>query len=75
MIVLKINLFEFSSLRLQICTFVLHYINSLEVKKFRQIDDDFGALKLFRKITVWKLRSFSLTHFWQKFRESNGFNK
>ena len=24
-------------------------------------------------ITVWKLREFSLTHFWQKFRESNGF--
>ena len=23
--------------------------------------------------TVWKLREFSLTHFWQKFRESNGF--
>ena len=23
--------------------------------------------------TVWKLRKFSLTHFWQKFRESNGF--
>ena len=22
--------------------------------------------------TVWKLREFSLTHFWQKFRESNG---
>ena len=24
--------------------------------------------------TVWKLRKFTLTHFWQKFRESNGFN-
>ena len=24
-------------------------------------------------ITVWKLREFSLTHFWRKFRESNGF--
>ena len=23
--------------------------------------------------TVWKLHEFSLTHFWQKFRESNGF--
>ena len=25
--------------------------------------------------TVWKLQKFSLTHFWQKFRESNGFTK
>ena len=25
--------------------------------------------------TVWKLREFSLTHLWQKFRESNGFTK
>ena len=25
--------------------------------------------------TVWKLRKFSLTHFWQKFRENNGFTK
>ena len=24
---------------------------------------------------VWKLREFSLTHFWQKFRESSGFIK
>ena len=23
--------------------------------------------------TMWKLRKISLTHFWQKFRESNGF--
>ena len=26
-------------------------------------------------VTVWKLREFSLTHFWQKFRESNSFAK
>ena len=25
--------------------------------------------------TVWKLRKFTLTHFWQKFRESNTFTK
>ena len=25
--------------------------------------------------TVWKLRKFSLTYFWQKFRQSNGFTK
>ena len=25
--------------------------------------------------TVWKLQKFSLTLFWQKFRESNGFTK
>ena len=25
--------------------------------------------------TVWKLRKFILTHFWQKFRESNGFTR
>ena len=25
--------------------------------------------------TVWKLREFSLTHFWQKFRESDDFTK
>ena len=25
--------------------------------------------------TVWKLRKFSLTHFWQKFRESNNFTE
>ena len=25
--------------------------------------------------TVWKLRKITLTHFWQKFRESNGFTK
>ena len=25
--------------------------------------------------TVWKLREFSLTHFWQKIRESNVFTK
>ena len=25
--------------------------------------------------TVWKLREITLTHFWQKFRESNGFTK
>ena len=24
-------------------------------------------------VTVWKLREFSLMHFWQKIRESNGF--
>ena len=24
---------------------------------------------------MWKLQKFSLTHFWQKFRESNGFTK
>ena len=24
---------------------------------------------------VWKLREFSLTHFWQKFRESDGFTR
>ena len=24
---------------------------------------------------VWKLRKFTLTHFWQKFRESNGFTE
>ena len=24
------------------------------------------------EILVWKLREFSLTHLWQKFRESNG---
>ena len=25
--------------------------------------------------TVWRLRNFTLTHFWQNFRESNGFTK
>ena len=25
--------------------------------------------------TVWKIWKFSLTHFWQKFRETNGFTK
>ena len=25
--------------------------------------------------TVWKLREFTLTHFWKKFRESNSFTK
>ena len=25
--------------------------------------------------TLWKLRKFTLTKFWQKFRESNGFTK
>ena len=26
-------------------------------------------------VTVWKLREFTLTFFWQQFRESNGFTK
>ena len=26
-------------------------------------------------VTLWKLRKFILTHFWQKFSESNGFTK
>ena len=26
-------------------------------------------------VTVWKLREFTLTHFWLKFRESNSFTK
>ena len=25
--------------------------------------------------TLWKFQKFTLTHFWQKFRESNGFTK
>ena len=29
----------------------------------------------FTKKLVWKLREFSPTHFWQKFRESNVFTK
>ena len=39
--------------------------------------ESFSFLEKFRefKYTVWKLRKFSLTHFWQKFRESNGFAK
>ena len=35
---------------------------------------DWVELKL-TPFTVWKLREFSLTHFWQKFRESNVFTK
>ena len=27
------------------------------------------------QITLWKLRKFTITHFWQKFRESNVFTK
>ena len=29
----------------------------------------------FYKCTVWKLLQFSLIHFWQKIRGSNGFTK
>ena len=32
--------------------------------------------KVFKNmVTLWKLRKFSLTFFWQKFRETNGFTK
>ena len=40
-------------------------------------DIKFVRSKLTRscKVTVWKLHKFTLTHVWQKFRESNGFTK
>ena len=31
--------------------------------------------KTFIIFTVWKLRKITLTHFWKKFRESNGYTK
>ena len=31
--------------------------------------------KVVRKHTVWKLRKFTLTQFWQKFRETNVLTK
>ena len=31
--------------------------------------------KLSVNLTVWKLREITLTHFWKKFCESNGFTK
>ena len=33
------------------------------------------SYRYFNWYTVWKLLRFSLTHFWQKFRESNVFTK
>ena len=42
-------------------------------KKFREMKSfSFGRFCI-NAFTVWKLREFSLTYFWQKFRESNGF--
>ena len=34
-----------------------------------------NVLRWYVHDTVWKIREFSLTHFWRKFRESNGFTK
>ena len=35
----------------------------------------FSSSTLYCMYTMWKLLRFSLTHFWQKFRESNVFTK
>ena len=59
--------------------------NIKTIKKFRQIVQQRFNLLLVSisftkkysttRRTVWKLQKFSLTHFLQKFRESNGFTK
>ena len=35
----------------------------------------FREIGLESSVTMWKLLQFSLTHFWQTFRESNVFTK
>ena len=44
---------------------------------FRQLESRFtlSCLLICSNYTVWKLRKFTLTPFWQKFRESNIFTK
>ena len=60
---------------------MLSYLTSK--KKFRQIKacnkkkriifDKIREQSSHQCTAVWKLRKFTLTRFWQKFRESNGF--
>ena len=58
-----------------------HHVKAIFLKKFREIkslsfpEKVFFFVKMHWCCTLWKLREFSLTHFWQKFRESNGFIK
>ena len=52
--------------------------------QFQLVNDKQNAFIISKKLsslwmwtcdTVWKLRKFTLTPFWQKFRESNGFTR
>ena len=64
--------------------FVQFYVKSTKFSEYRSplvsrvasADRYSGNFVAWNRIcTVWKLRNFTLTHFWQKFRESNRFAK
>ena len=46
-------------------------------QKFREMNKQRSAMTILHNVenTVWKLWKFTLTYFWQKIRESNGFTK
>ena len=60
-----------------ILKFAIFGLEEWEANHFNILDSLwYGFLKgkYIHLCTVWKLRKFSLTYFWQKFRESNGFS-
>ena len=59
---------EWKNVKFSLTNFVFREINSLSTYLAQNV----GFTKF---LSVWKLREFSLTHFWQIFRESKGFTK
>ena len=53
---------------------VSHSVEKREIKSDKaDLIDNFHETNPSLQSTVWKLRNFTFTHFWQKFRESNVF--
>ena len=53
----------------------LFFDEIISANEKHKLNNGFVVSALYTVGTVWKLRKFSLTHFWQKFREINGFTK
>ena len=51
----------------------LYVYDSVEMSEIYPISKIFREINL--QYTLWKLRKFTLTLFWQKFRQSNVFTK
>ena len=57
----------------QNCIFPVNLTKILNCFCIRRFFIDLTEKNVCFYLTVWKLREFSLTHFWQKFRENNVF--